>query len=92
MDIKDGNPEGTVEIRTVPDHPELEDLVSAAQKLPEPRSESFRVWPKDVYRNSRGFGIGTLNPSLLAVIMKRQSMKWEGLALGCISDIMTIVH
>lgn len=90
--IKDGNPEGAVEIRTIPDHPELEDLVSAAQKLPKPRSGSFRIWLRDVYQNSRGFEIGTLNSSLLAMTMKRQSVKWKGFALGYISDIVTMVH
>lgn len=92
MTIEDGDPEGTVEIRTVPDHPELEDLVSAAHRLPEPRRGSFRVWLKDVYQNSRGFEIGTLNSSLLAVTMKHQSIKWKELALGYISDIMTLAH
>jgi len=29
---------------------------------------------------------------LLAVTMKRQSVKWNELALGYISDIMTLVH
>lgn len=88
----DGSFEGTVEVRTIPDHPELEDIASPAQKLPEPRSGSFHVWLKSVYRNSRGFEIGTLNSSLLAVTMKRQSVKWKGFALGYISDIVTLVH
>ncbi len=92
MDIEDGNVEGVVDTRTIKDHPELEDLVSAAQKLPEPRSGRFRAWLTHVYRNSRGFEIGTLNFSLLAVTMKHQSVKWKKLALGYISDIITMVH
>ena len=90
--IEDGDPEYTVNIRVVSDHPELEDLVSAPQKLPEPQRGSLYAWLKVVYRNSRGFEIGILNSSLLAVTMKRQSVKWKSLALGYISDIMTIVH
>lgn len=94
MAVEDGNGnlEGAVQIRTVLDHPELEDLVFPAQKLPEPRSGSFRVWLKNVYRNSRGFEIGTQNSSLLAVTMKHQSAKWKDLAMGYISDIITMVH
>lgn len=92
LDIEDGNAGGVVDIRTIEDHPELEDLVSAAQKLPEPRSGRFRAWLNHVYRNSRGFEIGTLNSSLLAVTMKHQSIKWKKLALGYISDIITMVH
>ncbi len=71
MTIEDCDAEYTIEIRKVPDHSELEDLVSAAQKLLELRNESFHAWLKDVYRNFRGFEIDTLNSSLLAVIMKR---------------------
>ena len=92
LDIEAGNAEGVFDIRTIEDHPELEDLVLAAQKLPEPRSGRFRAWLKHVYRNSRGFEIGTLNSSLLAVTMKHQSIKWKKLALGYISDIITMVH
>ena len=89
---EDGDAEGVVDIRTVEDHPDLEDLVEPAQKLPEPRSGRFRAWLKHAYRNSRGFEIGTLNSSLLAVTMKRQSVKWRKLALGYISDVITMVH
>lgn len=92
INIKAGNSEGTVETRTVSDHSDLEGLVSTAQKVVEPHNGSFRDWLKDVYQNSRGFEIGTLNSSLLAVTMNRQSVKWRELALGYISDIVTIVH
>jgi len=62
MNIEDGDPEGTIEIRTVPDHRELEDPLFAAYKLLEPRSGSVCIWLKDIYQHSRGFEIGTLNP------------------------------
>ncbi|KAL9129208.1 MAG: hypothetical protein Q9217_002277 [Psora testacea] len=90
--IEDDDPPSTIEIRHVLDHPELEDLVPAPQKVPEPQSGSFHAWLKEVYRSSRGFEIGTLNSSLLAVTMKRQSMKWRSFARGYIADIVTIVY
>ncbi|KAL8669511.1 MAG: hypothetical protein Q9168_005902 [Polycauliona sp. 1 TL-2023] len=68
-------PEGTLEVRQVQDHPELKDLVHAPEKLPEPQHGSIHVWLKDVYCRARGFELGTLNSSLLAVTMKRQSTK-----------------
>lgn len=52
MNIEDENVEGAVDTLPVQDHPELEDLISAARKLPEPRSGSFRAWLKQAYRNS----------------------------------------
>lgn len=85
-------PEGTLEVRQVQDHPELKDLVHAPEKLPEPQHGSIHVWLKDVYRRARGFELGTLNSSLLAVTMKRQSTKWKSLALGYIADIVTLTH
>ena len=50
------------------------------------------VWLKEVYRGARGFELGTLNSSLLAVTMKRQSTKWKSLVLGYIADIVTMIH
>lgn len=88
----DDEPEGTLEVRQVQDHPELGDLVHAPEKLPEPQGGSIHVWLKEVYRGARGFELGTLNASLLAVTMKRQSRKWKSLALGYIADIVTLTH
>ena len=84
--------EGTIEVRHVQDHSELEGLVHAPEKLSEPRGGNIHVWLKEVYRGARGFELGTLNSSLLAVTMKRQSMKWKSLALGYIADIVTMAH
>jgi hypothetical protein len=86
------DPEGTIEVRQVQDHSELEGLVHVPKTLSEPQGESIHVWLKEVYRGARGFELGTLNSSLLAVTMKRQSMKWKSLALGYIADIVTMAH
>ena len=90
--LDDHNPEGTIEVRQVQDHAELENLVQGPETLAEPQRGSIHVWLKEVYRGARGFELGTLNSSLLAVTMKRQSMKWKSLALGYIADIVTLAH
>ncbi len=41
MSVEDHEPKCSVEIRQVSNHLELEDLVTIAQKLLEPRKESF---------------------------------------------------
>ena len=92
LDGDDDEPEGTLEVRQVQDHPDLGDLVQAPGKLPEPQRGSIHGWLKEVYRGARGFELGTLNSSLLAVTMKRQSRKWTSLALGYIADIVTLTH
>ena len=89
---EDDEPNLILQVRQVQDHSELEDLVHAPEKLSEPQSGSIHVWLKEVYRGARGFELGTLNSSLLAVTMKRQSTKWKSLALGYIADIVTMTH
>ena len=74
-DGDDDEPEETLEVRQVQDHPELGDLVHTPEKLPELQGGSIHVWLKEVYRGARGFELGTLNASLLAVTIKRQSRK-----------------
>lgn len=64
----------------------------APKQLPEPRGESIHVWLKEIYLGVRGFELGGVNSSLLAVILKRQLMKWESLALGYTADIVMLTH
>ena len=42
--------------------------------------------------NSRSFELGTFDASILPIIWKKQSANWDVLALGYISDIVSIVH
>ena len=91
-EVDDDEPDPLLEARQVQDHPELESLVYAPEELAEPQSGSIQDWLKEVYRGARGFELGSLNSSLLAVTMKRQSMKWKSLALRYIADIVTMTH
>ena len=49
-------------------------------------------WLRAVLEDSRGFGLGTSDPSVLAITMKKQSVKWTSLAKGYISDGIVIAH
>ncbi|KAL8791488.1 MAG: hypothetical protein Q9213_000105 [Squamulea squamosa] len=49
-------------------------------------------WIEKEYKGSRGFEIGTFGASLLHGMWKKQSVKWERLALGYISDCVAMVH
>ncbi len=92
LEIEDCEAGGRIDIRKVPNHPELDDILSPPQKILAPKSGSPHAWLKEIYRSSRGFEIGTLNSSLLAVTMKHQSAKWKDLALGYVADVVTLVH
>ncbi|KAL8885217.1 MAG: hypothetical protein Q9192_006680 [Flavoplaca navasiana] len=49
-------------------------------------------WIEKVYKGSRGFEIGTFDASLIPIMWKKQSSKWEPLAIGYISDIISIIQ
>lgn len=49
-------------------------------------------WLGKTYQDSRGFELGTFNGSLLAQAMKKQSDKWEPIALGYIRTIIRMTH
>ena len=57
-----------------------------------PLDSGIIPWIKCVFRDARGFEIGTFNHLLLSTLMKKQSAKWPALAQGYISDIITVVH
>lgn len=92
IDLDDHDPMGTIQVRKVQDHSELEDLLHLPNRLPDPWSGTIDTWLKGIYRGSRDFELGTLNSSLLAITMKSQSMKWKSLALGYIADVVTMAH
>lgn len=70
----------------------IAELLPASVKLKEPSNEPILPWITNIYNNSRGFELGTFNASLLTLLWKKQSVKWDHLALGYISDVIIIVH
>ena len=82
----------TIDARIVPNHPELQDLVHECERLREPIDGRIFDWLSKVYYESRGFELGTFGSALLAITLKQQSAKWGDLALGYISDVVTLTH
>ncbi len=72
--------------------PEISDLIQTPWKCPPPESGDIFDWIESVYRTSRGFELGTFNPSVLPIVFQEQSKKWDHLALDYISDIIRVVH
>lgn len=71
---------------------EQEGILHDQDILSRPSEDNILDWIEKLYRTSRGFEIGTFNPSLVATIIKKQSAKWAGLALGYISGIIAMIH
>jgi hypothetical protein len=74
------------------DHEDIEDILFDNEELASPESQGILQWLTNVYRSSRGFELGTFDPSLLAITMREQSKRWNSIATGYISDAVTIVH
>jgi hypothetical protein len=85
-------PDDTTDTRTRDDHPDIQDLVSGYRDITNETKSNIITWLKEEYRDSRGFELGTFDSSLLASIMKQQATNWHDLALGYISDIISLVH
>lgn len=79
-------------VRYETNHAELEDIMQKDSLISPPKAFGIKQWLEEVYKSSRGFELGTFDPSLLPVIWKKQSANWEALALGYVEDVVTLVH
>ena len=82
----------TLPTRHVKNHLDIEDIVPDNAEILQPHDQDILGWLKSFYRRSRGFELGTFDSSLVATSMKRQARKWRDLALGYVSDVITLVH
>lgn len=71
--------------------PELEGILHDDCSVPIPKA-GIMLWLEKEYKSSRGFELGTFDASLLPNIWKKQSANWDDLALGYVSDIVSLVH
>lgn len=74
-------------------HPELADILheSPDEPFPTPEDGIVELIRKQCGR-SRGFELGTFDASIVPILWKQQSAKWDDYALGYISDIISLVH
>ena len=79
-------------VRYEKNHAELEDVAQEHSLISLPKSFGIKQWLEEVYKNSRGFELGTFDASLLPIIWRKQSANWESLALGYVEDIVSLVH
>ncbi|KAF2677850.1 hypothetical protein K458DRAFT_464486 [Lentithecium fluviatile CBS 122367] len=71
---------------------ELRIATEANKRVSVRNSGEIFSWLKKEYRESRGFELGNFDTSLLIVTMKQQAANWSNLALGYISDVISLVH
>lgn len=79
-------------VRTTDNHGDLEDMMPSCQNIEPNPYWDIDSWLKDEYTTSRGFELGTFGGSLLATTIKTQSSNWVDLAVGYISDVVSMAH
>ncbi|KAI4236629.1 MAG: hypothetical protein LQ349_002430 [Xanthoria aureola] len=62
------------------------------ERIPASPDKGIMKWMEKVYNSSRGYEMGTFDVSLIPFMWKQQTLKWEDLALGYTSDIISTVH
>lgn len=82
----------TISVRQFLHRTDVDDLLPATMTITKPRRGQIFNWLRGIYQESRGFEIGTVNPTLLALVMKEQSHKWEDIALGYVADLIVLTH
>ena len=88
---KEGDEE-IANVRYEEDHRQLDDITHGDYDIPLPKDTGIKAWLRKEYESSRGFELGTFDASLLPIVWKKQSVNWNALALGYISDVVSIVH
>ena len=75
-----------------PEIDDITDILVSEHMLDAPKNDDIEVWLRTLYESSRGFELGTFDPSILATTMKKQSSKWPSISMGYVSDVIVIVH
>jgi hypothetical protein len=70
----------------------LEGVLPADGDFNAPSNVDILQWLKETYHKSRGFELGTFDPSLLTEAMRQQSRNWNALSVGYASDAVALVH
>ncbi|KAL2862837.1 dynamin family protein [Aspergillus lucknowensis] len=71
---------------------EVHTVLTDSETLDWPINDQIYPWFEEQYQTSGGLGLSPFSPSLLPQVMKKQSQKWERIALGYISDIILLVN
>ncbi|CAG8949800.1 hypothetical protein HYFRA_00004123 [Hymenoscyphus fraxineus] len=72
--------------------PDILGILHENRRVTKPNKAGIIQWLATLHEESRGFELGTFDPFLLSVTMKRQSQKWDAIALGYVEDAVSRVH
>ena len=89
---KSSKEQGTISVRQFPGSTVVDDHLPSTAEVAKSQRGWILGWLRRIYRESRGFEIGTVNANLLATIMRDQSRKWENIALGYVADVIVLTN
>ena len=90
--LVDDQDDGSTTIEPL-EYPEPMNILPAVSAPSRPRlSESILQWIEREYKSSRGFELGTFNPSILPTLFQELSTKWEELAGAYVTNVIATVH
>ena len=75
-----------------PEYPELQGIMTQTETMPEPTKEGIIDWVKHKYNRSKGFEIGTINPSLMPSLFAEQSQAWGFHAQNHVTKVIRKIH
>jgi hypothetical protein len=85
-------PENDTENQLLREYPELKVLISPHVPASAMPKQDIMQWITKQYERSKGFEIGTLNPSLLPSLFSEQSQSWKYFASGHVEKVVQTIH
>ncbi|KAL9113935.1 MAG: hypothetical protein Q9227_002069 [Pyrenula ochraceoflavens] len=73
-------------------HLELYELMAPNFDIPEPQGNDIIAWLDKLHHDSRGLTLESFSSSLVPKAVKNQCSKWEMIAKGYISDVVSVTH
>ena len=90
--VKNDYPGDPIELRTCGDHPDLVDMTMQKSTILETPGKHSLEWLTKIYNETVGFHIASVDITLLATIIEKQTAKWDLIARSYILDVVTMVH
>ncbi|CZS92479.1 related to vacuolar sorting protein VPS1, dynamin, and related proteins [Rhynchosporium agropyri] len=85
-------PKAGTETQSLHEYPELKVLMGPPEPAPATPKQDIMQWITKQYERSKGFEIGTLNPSLLPSLFSEQSQSWKYFASGHVENVVQAIH
>lgn len=87
-----GTPDNVTANHLLKEYPELKAVMSPPILAPATSKQDIMQWITTQYDRSKGFEIGTLNPSLLPSLFSEQSQSWKAFASGHVENVVQTIH